>query len=105
LTSLLHTEHGQQIVQPADGDWVDTIQEAEESKRLTREKSSMCGFLNPKLNEMYERADGKLQALKELAGSRGLGTVLFSAVGVGACNGEASTGERGRRVAGGGIMR
>jgi len=77
LTSLPHTVHEQQIVQPADDDWVTIVQEAEKSRRLAYEKSSMCGSLNPKLHEIHSNAESKLQALKELKSSRGLGTVLF----------------------------
>lgn len=82
LSRLPHTEHGQQVVQPADHDWDGILQEAERSAHKAYEKSNTCGFLDPKLNQKYEKAQSKLSAMKALAHSRELGVVTFGTVGV-----------------------
>jgi len=82
LSRLPHTEHGQQVVKPADNDWDGILQEGERKAHDAYEKSDRCGFLNPKLNQIYEKAQSKLSAMKVLAHSRELGAVTIGTVGV-----------------------
>ena len=73
LSGFPHTEHDQQVVQPADHDWDDILQEAERNAHNAYEMSDSSGFLNAKLNQIHEKAQSKLSAMKAIAHSRELG--------------------------------
>ena len=98
LSRLPHTENGQRVVQPADHDWDNILQEAEMIARNAYELSNTCGFLDPKLNQKYEKAHSRVDAMKALAQSRELGTVKFATVGVVALNESPDTHATGREA-------